>query len=291
MNYDLLAVNKLIDGDVNSLFNGTLRVDSKDTSDAYIIIDTNSKLSLSGVKYQGSDNTNSIKDYEIYVSKDRENWILAKKGAFNLSSENNYTNLVYFDKEGTTGGDQLWTYDDISYVKIVAVNNKAGISGAEIDLIAPPGDNINLTTNNVGILENDYCYTVNVPDEDGNLSGTKEECMSAGSIVFKGEYRGNPAFNVVTLVNALDESIIYSGEQLLFASLTSEGTVDEIADGTFVFAVTAQEYEKMAGQKIRAILYRVDDALSNDGERVTSTSLSTENLPNLSDLGYIVIED
>ena len=55
---------------------------------------------------------------------------MAKSGLFNLSNENDHIK-VYFDKEGTTGGNQVWTYDDVSYVKIVSVNNKSGISGAE----------------------------------------------------------------------------------------------------------------------------------------------------------------
>ena len=46
----------------------------------------------------------------------------------------------------------------------------------------------------------------------------------------------------------------------------------------------------MAGTSVRAVLYRVDDALSLEGQRVTSTSLGIL-LPRVEDLKPIVIEN
>ncbi len=284
MNYDELSVNYLIDGLDSTYFNGVTKINEKDTSLPYIIIELNSRLSLSGIKYKAyiKDSVldeNTINNYEIYVSKDRENWILAKKGTFNLTEDNNYTDLVYFDKEGTTGGDQLWTYNDISYVKIVNTSG-SGISGSEIDLIAPPGDNINLEKSGIGILENDYCYKV-----DGSI---EDSCIEAGMVVFTGTYRGNPAFNAILLVDGTDDQVVYEGEQIFFAKLASDASVQEIASGTWVYAVTQEEYAKMVGKSVRAELYRVDDALTLDGQRLTSTSYKVENLPET--LGYIKLD-
>lgn len=296
MDYEKLSVNKLIDNDEDTSFNGNVRVDSKSKDDAYIILELNSKVAVSGLKYKamkdstGKIDVNTINNYEIYVSSDKENWILAKSGLFNLSNENDHIK-VYFDKEGTTGGNQVWTYDDVSYVKIVSVNNKSGISGAEIDLVSPPNDNIDIDSSNIGVLTQDYCYDVNETDEDGNFTGeTTKACISAGNIIIKGNYTGNPAFNVGLIVDSLDDSIIYDGEQLFFAKLNSEGDVYDVADGTWIYAVTSLEYENMAGTSVRAVLYRVDDALSLEGQRVTSTSLGIL-LPRVEDLKPIVIEN
>ncbi len=296
MDYSKLSVNNLIDEDQNTYFNGNSRINNKTTDDAYLVIELNSKMAISGLKYKamkdndGNLNDNTINKYEIYVSSDKDNWILAKSGEFNLSNENDHI-IVYFDKEGTTGGNQIWTYNDVSYVKIVSVNNKLGISGAEIDLIGPPNDNIDIDSNNVGILTEDYCYDVNETDENGNFTGnTTKACIKSGSIIIKGDYTGNPAFNVGLIVSKNDSNIIYNGEQLFFAKLNSDGDVYEVANGTWIYALDSEEYSKMADTEVRAVLYRVDDALSLEGQRVTSTSLSIL-LPKMEDLKQMVLDN
>jgi len=288
-----LKVNQLIDNHFDTIFNGTVKINEKDKTNPYIIIDLNQKLDVSGIKYQAAiENAklleNTIQKYNIYVSKDRENWVLAKIGTFKLNKDNQYTNTVYFDKEGTTGGDQLWTYSDISYIKIEAIGNK-GISGSEIDIIAPPGDNVEMSKDTIGILENDYHYL----DSNGN-----DAVISKGSVVFKGEYRGHPAFNAMLLVDAnynsstedITESV-FSGENFLFAKLNSNHEVNEIASGYWFYVVTQEQYQLMQGKSIRAELYRVDDALTNEGQRLTSTSLAIYDLPNLEDLPSMQIVD
>ena len=157
MDDEKLSIRNLIDDNNTTIFNGTEKVsklvysnnkivEQVDTSNAYVIINLNTKMPVSGIKYkaaltEGSLMENTITEYNIYVSVDGENWIKAKMGRFNLTAENDYTDLIYFDKVGTTGGDQLWTYNDISYVKVESVGNTKGLSGAELDIIAPPGDN------------------------------------------------------------------------------------------------------------------------------------------------------
>ncbi len=77
--------------------------------DAYVIPHFNRSMALSGIKYTTAVtndvlDTNTIQEYEVYINKDNENWILAKKGPFHLSSSTD-TETVYFDKEGTIGGN------------------------------------------------------------------------------------------------------------------------------------------------------------------------------------------
>ncbi len=279
MDYKALKVNQLIDGNIETVFEGnTLILGDEYKGSPYVIIDMNSNMSIAGLKYV-SGGTHPIQKYEIYVSQDREHWTLAKTGEF-TSGEN----IVYFDKEGTTGGNQLWTYHDIGYVKVVSTSDTSGISGAEIDIIAPPGDNIELSE--VSKLKEDYHYDKTNP----------KAVIPAGSVLFRGNYRGNPAFNVgliadanVNLENGDYSTDVYDGDFFAFASLNSEGNVYEIADGTWMFAMTPEEYEKVVGKDVRAVLFRVNDAETNEGERVTSTSMKTH-LPSYESLTESIIE-
>lgn len=286
MDYSSLTVNQLIDGDDTTFFNGSERIDEKDKTTPYIIIDLNTTIDISGIKYRtiatdGQMLPNTISKFNVYVSQDRVNWTLAKSGSFDLNSANSYTQIVYFDKEGTTGGDQLWTYSDISYVKIEAVGNR-GISGAEIDVIAPPGDNVEMSNDTIGILKDPYKY-INSKNEEVEIA--------AGSVVFKGDYRGNPAFNAMLLVDADNDQIFYEGDNFLFAKLNSNAEVAEIAQGYWFFVVTPEQYESMKGKSIRAELYRVNDAETNEGQRLTSTSMSVSNLPEYAGLPFMEIVD
>ncbi len=290
-----LTVNNLIDGDPNTYFKGTEKISKFvynnnkvnlviDDSNAYVIINLNTKMPLSGIKYQAATENgllmeHTISKYNVYVSKDGSSWTLAKTGTFHLTAENNYTEIVYFDKEGTTGGNQLWTYNDISYVKIESVGNKNGISGAEIDLIAPPGDNVDLSNETIGKLKEPFVY------EEG------KDPIPAGSVVFKGNYRGNPAFNAMLIVDANDENKVYDGENFLFAKLTDQNDVTEIADGIWFYVVDEETYKKMVGTNVRARLYRVNDAVTLEGQRLTSTSLTVTDLPSYDNLPDMEIVD
>ncbi len=302
-----LAVNKLIDGKQETYFNGTEAIrqvvagdtvkestisEKHTTTDkethpdgAYVILSLNNNMSISGIKYQaavvnGELLENTVSKYAVYVSQDKENWVLAKSGTFDLNSDNHYTNIVYFDKEGTTGGNQLYTYHDISYVKIVAEGANA-ISGAELDVIAPPGDNVDFTEETIGVLSNDYYYD----------TADSKKFIPKGSVVIKGEYRGNPAFNAMLIVDANDDTIVYEGENFLFASLNSNHEVYEIASGYWFYTLTKEQYESMAGKSIRAELYRVNDAETNKGQRLTSTSKAVTNLKPYNQLPKMEIVD
>ncbi len=303
MDYKKLTVNNLIDGKANSSFEGVEKIKTlinngdkvsmtTDTNDAYVIISLNDKYALSGIKYQAlvsNDklDVNTISKYKISVSSDKENWIVAREGTFNLTAENDYTDTVYFMKPGTTSESQLWTYNDISYIKIESVGNKNGLSGVEIDVIAPPGDNIDISVTkdipNIGILDKDYTFDTSL-GEDG--------VIKAGSVIIQGEYRGSPSFNVVTITDAYDNNKIYEGYQLLFAEINDDMTVYDVAKGTWMYVMTKDEYEVMQknSKSIRANLYRVNDATTNEGERLTSTSSAINNLQEYDKLQKISIK-
>ncbi len=288
LDYNSLKVNNLIDDNYSTGFNGTSRVQnlnsaavpsmSKDNSDAYVIINLNTKLSLSGIKYtpivkeDGSLDTNTIKKYKIEVSSDKEHWTTARSGEFSFDKN---ASTVYFMKPGTDSETQLYTFDDISYVRITSVGNKTGISGLEFDIIAPPGDNIDIE--NIGKLSEDYCYLTNgCPETDKEENGDVKGIIKKGSVIIQGTYAGSPSFNTVVIEDVSGN--LYKGYQLLFAEVNSDMTVYEVATGTWIYVLPEDVYAEMVGKKIRAYLYRSNDAETFEGSRITSTSLATKEL-------------
>ena len=286
--YDKLSVNNLIDNNKDTFFNGTERIKSltingdkvestTNNTTPYIIINLNAKYAISGIKYQAIENNpNTITKYKISVSKDKVNWTTAKEGTFNLT---NNEEIVYFMRPGTTSEKQLYTFDDISYVKIEAIGN-TGISGKEIDIIAPPGDNIDIDS--IGKLSEDYIY-----DKEKNSK------IEKGSVIIKGTYRGEPAFNIITITDSLDDKKRFNGYELIFAELNEDKSVYEVASGTWMYVLTKEEYEELLGStnSIRANLYRVNDANTNEDARLTSTSFKYNNLVDYNNLNDIEIKE
>ncbi|WP_066676279.1 M60 family metallopeptidase [Clostridium septicum] len=275
------SIEKIKDYDNSTIYKGL-----KETNEnPYLIVELEEMQNIVGFKYtagveEGKLSEDTIKDYEVYVSKDKETWTLANKGQLNVSVDKP-EEVIYFNKEGSSGGKQLWAYDT-AYVKIVAPRAK-GISMAELDIIAPPGDNIDLKNNGIGKLSEDFVYGKN-----------PEDLIPKGSIVFTGEYRGNPVFNAI-LLRDRDNNVL-SGEQLLFAEIPENGDLGEISSGTWIFFITPENYKEI-GQlpnDIRAELYRVNDAETSEGQRLVSDTLYVdipEELPEMSIDGGIIPEN
>ena len=235
------AINKIKDNKNNTIFKG----DRTNNQEPYVIVNLNEVQNIVGLRYtagieDGALSNNTISNYQVFVSKDKENWTLANSGKFDLSVDKN-SETIYFNEEDSTGGKQLWSYE-ASYVKIVAPK-ASGISIAELDIIAPPGDNVDLKESGVGTLSEDFIYGKN-----------EGEVIPKGSIVFTGEYRGNPAFNAVLLRDKKDNVI--EGEQILLAEVPENGHLGEISSGTWIFYLTPDKLNTLP-KEIRAELYRV----------------------------------
>ncbi len=319
MDYSKLNVNKLIDGDPNTGFDGIVKIKSlshngdkvsltTDKGNAYVIINLNNSMSVSGIKYtalvrDGELVENTIRKYKVYVSATGEDksWVLARSGEFKVTKDNP-KETIYFMGQGTDSESQLWTYDGVGYIKIESDGNTSGLSGAEIDVIAPPGDNVEISTTtddgqSIGVLKEDYCYlkdgcTEDEKDKDGKVIG-KKGLIKAGSVVFKGTYAGSPSFNVITIANANDASKMYDGYQVIFAEINSDMTVYEVAEGTWLYVMSKEQYEAMVAveKTIRVYMYRVNNSETNEGQRLTSTSRTINNLPSYENLKQMIITD
>ena len=255
----------------------------------YIILDTTELNTLVGIKYTAPTEEkglifkkseivdSALKKFKIEVSKDGNEWTTVKtfdKEPLSLSGENPSA-TIYFDAEGVTGGTQLASYN-VRYVKITALGTKQ-ISAAELELITPPGDNIEIGVavdninyeNGIGLLKEDYAYQLDNPDTEEN----EFRKIPKGSVIITGEYRGNPAFNVPLVLNQNEEHIADKYNGLLFAQIPDNGDLKEISEGNWVYWVEPEylDHFMKENKEIFAELYRTDTAdASEGGQRLVS---------------------
>ena len=261
--------------------------------DPYVLIDTNEVKSLAGIKYTAPTTTTklfkksktskqAINNYKIEVSKNGNDWTTVKNGSFKLDP-NNPTETIYFDKQGVEGGNQLNVYN-ARFVKLTAVG-ATNISIAELDLISPPGDNIEIGVaedninykNGLGILKEDFIYQ---PD-DKNTPENEEKKIPKGSVIITGEYRGNPAFNVPLVLNEKEENIADKYNGILMAEIPNNGNLEEISEGNWVYWVEPEYANQfMENKEIFAELYRTDTADAQEGgQRLVSDTFKID-VPN-----------
>lgn len=245
------------------------RIYNEDYKDSYIgtadktpevVISFNEMIAAAGMKITApKDCSNAVKKYEIYLSQNNADWTLAKSGT--LSYDDKGTAFIYFSKENDSW---MYTYD-ASYLKLVVKGQKtAEIS--EIDILGPAGDNVELVDDGIGILKSDYVYDETAADGK----------IPQGSFIVTGEYKGNPAYNAVKLYD--ETGNIIEGSQVIFAEVPEKGELGEISSGTWIYYIEPDDLENMIQSggipvSVRAELYRVDDAHTNEGERLVSDTL------------------
>lgn len=247
------AIGKIYNDDYSDSYTGT------SAGNPELVIHFQETLAAAGMKITAPvGSADAVKQYEVYVSSDGIEWTLAKSGSLSYDKG---TALVYFSKENDTW---MYTYD-ASFLKfVVKGQKKAEIS--EIDILGPAGDNVDLPEQGIGILKSDYHYDKS--SDHGKIP--------AGSLIFTGEYKGNPAYNAVKLYNEKGE--IVEGTQLIFAEVPDKGELGEISSGTWIYYIEPQDLETLVSMgnvpvSVRAELYRVDDAHTNEGERLVSDTL------------------
>ncbi len=256
------AAQQMIDGSDSTTFAGTAA-----NGDPYIILKLNRSTEVTALRYRHTGQGQSITDYRIEVSRNGESYTKVKEGTFGLKDG---SQTVYFEN-----GEDPWvcTYD-ASYVKLTAVGQKGKeLSITELDLYGPSGDNVEfLSAANgqagIGLLEEDYSY-----DTKTNAKIPK------GSIVFTGTYKGNPAYNVVVLYD--EQGRIVGGEneageliaqQVILAPDPGDAQLGEVSEGTWIYWIEPGSGVSKADlpAKVRAELYRVDNAMTNEGQRLVS---------------------
>ncbi len=238
------AISSIANNDDTDDYTGTIT-----NGKGEITISLGEVTSLVALKYTAGTGT-PISSYEIQISKDNVTWETVKTGTFELDSNKKQT--VYFNKEGDSW---LYTYD-AAYVKL-KITSGTSVSIAEIDLLGQTGDNVELVENGIGKLKADYKY-----------GDQAEDFIPAGSVVFTGTYKGNPAYNALKLWD--ENNKLIEGVQIIFADVPAQGELGEIADGIWIYYIKPEDIPATLPKTIRAELYRVDDAHTNEGERLVS---------------------
>lgn len=241
---------------------------------AEIVLNFNKTLTVTGFKYTGLTGA-SGSGYEIYVQAEN-GWIKAAEGTIGQES-----GTVYFASQDQAYNSKGYvsTYA-AGGVKFVLKNQTGGqISVTELDVLGVTGDNVDFRkvtegvgtgTSLIGTLSADYVY-----DNKGNK-------IPKGSIVFMGAYKGSWAYNAVVLydqdgnvVGGKDEEGNLAADSIFLAPDPTETTdITETSDGTWIYWIDPKYTVDLSRiQKVRAELYRVNNAKTNEGERLVSDSL------------------
>ena len=331
--------------------NTSTAYEPKVTSDnAEIVLSFNQTLTVSGFKYTPVDAESSIKGYKIFV-KDAQTteWVLTANGTF----KGNESQTVYF---ANSDKEYVSTYSATALKVVLLGQNNQNVSIAELDVLAPTGDNVDFRRADeggavvIGILGEDYKYAETTPEttanettttstddstanetttstddstvnettttstdnskanetttstddstanetttsiDDSKAEETKTEetkhpyTIPKGSLVFTGSYKGNPAYNVVLLydekgniVGGTDKEGNILADQIILADVPEEGDITNVSNGTWIYWIEPENLENMKlPEKVRVELYRVNDAQTNEGQRLVSDSLFQE---------------
>lgn len=264
---------KAIDMDSSTVYEPAVT----DSGNAEILLEFNRTLVVSGFKYTAGTGT-SMGSCEIQVCQDGQ-WISVAEETVTGG------NTIYF-----ANADKAYisTYAATAVKVIIKGQNGMKLSIAELDVLGVTGDNVDfrrtsddMNTAVIGKLAADYQY--------GEAS---EDFIPEGSLIFTGSYKGNPAYNVVLLydqdgniVGGVDAEGNLQAQQIILADVPAEGNLANVSDGTWIYWIEPGQLAEMnMPVKVRAELYRVNDALTNEGQRLVSDSLFEtlpDTLPNI----------
>ncbi|MDE7299443.1 MAG: fibronectin type III domain-containing protein [Lachnospiraceae bacterium] len=255
-----LEREKLIDGNTATVYTATAG------ADAEITLEFGKELTVTGFKYTAGASAPSG-SYEIQLLSG-DTWTTAAKGSFGTET----TAVIAFANE-----DQKYvsTFRASALRLILSGMSGSTVSIAELDVLGVTGDNVDFRrtddgTAAIGRLTADYQYGENADD-----------VIPEGSIIFTGAYKGSPAYNVVVLydqdgniVGGADADGILRSHQIILADVPAEGNIANTSDGVWIYWLEPDDPNALAGiTKVRAELYRVNNALTNEGQRLVSDSL------------------
>lgn len=294
------SINRIKDNDKATVYNATKATNHNGqiiSGDPYVTIEMDQVKSVVGLKYTPgttskkfswknlfSRNTattyDPISKYEVYVSEDGTNWTKAHSGTFDTTKEN----TIYFNENGTNDNTQLWSFQ-AKYVKLVA-KGATSISIAELDILGPQGDNIE-----IGMDNNDQVYKNGIGKLKSAYEYAPGQSIPAGSILVMGEYKGDPAFNVPLVLNEKNENFALKSQAILLANLPADAELGEVAEGSWIYWITPEQQNEagnIEGTKVKAELYRynkLDSQGAPVGQRLVSDTflydIDINNLPTI----------
>lgn len=261
-------VKSAIDGDKATSFSGTVS-----GADARVTIDFNEQNTVVGMQYIPAANQTPISAYEVQTSTTGADgdWKTVASGTFAFDGDGAAT--VYFER----GDDQYLYGHEAGYLRLIAKGQTSAAIG-EISVFGPEGDDAEFLANGIGILDK---------NEKLGLSDATQEpiTMPAGSLVFVGTYTGNPAYNALLLFDQ-DGNIVggtaadgtLNAKEVVFAPpVAADAKLGDVKTGFWVYYIEPQYVTNDMLSKLKSVkaeLYRVDNALTLEGQRLVADTLS-----------------
>lgn len=236
---------------------------------AEIVLDFHRTLTVSGLKYASGEKQPSG-NYEIQVCQPDAGWVSVADGSFVQGDGE----TIYFNNADKA---YVSTYEATAVKLSLKASAGQELSFAELDVLGVTGDNVEFVevdgTPAIGRLAKDYVYGENEAD-----------VIPSGSIVFTGSYKGNPAYNVLVLYDAdgnivggLDAEGNLMAQQIILADVPETGDITDVSDGRWIYWIEPSQQEGwQPPTRVRAELYRVNNALTNEGQRLVSDTLYTD---------------
>lgn len=256
----------------------TVAADGAPAGTPYVLVDMKRVNEVASVRYTPGEGT-AIGKYAIETSVNGINFTQVAEGAFNVNDEG-YADVFFAGKNDQGSATNWICTENARYVRITAVD-QAGreLAIKELSIFGPSGDNIDFTAvegqedvKAIGTLAEDFSL--------GQNEAGEEQKIPAGSIIFTGAVKGNPAYNVVVLYDQagtivggstmVDGEEILNAEQVLLAEVPDGALIGDTADGRWVYWIAP---DADLPQQVRAELYRVNDAHTNEGQRLVADTV------------------
>lgn len=256
----------------------TVPVDGAAAGTPYVLVDMKRVNEVASVRYTPGEG-NAIGKYVVETSVNGISFTQVAEGTFSVDGEGSAD--VFFAGKNEEGSATNWICTESArYVRITAPD-QAGkeLAIKEFSIFGPSGDNIDFTAvegqedvKAIGTLAEDFSL--------GQNEAGEEQKIPAGSIIFTGAVKGNPAYNVVVLYDqagtivggstVVEGEEILNAEQVLLAEVPEGSLIGDTADGRWVYWIAP---DADLPQKVRAELYRVNDAYTSEGQRLVADTV------------------
>ena len=238
---------------------------------AEIVVEFNRNYTVSGFRYTAVAGIPGD-SYEVQVRSGGV-WFKAAEGSFGQGASDSGT--VHFFN---SAGDYVTAYEADALKLILKAAGGKQVSIGELDVLGVTGDNVEFD------YTDDNKPVIGTLGEAFQYGQSTDDVIPAGSVVFTGTFKGNSAYNVVILydqagniVGGTDAAGSLKAQQILLQNVPVEGDIPNVYQGTWIYWIEpGQQVDLTALEMVRAELYRVDNAQTNQGQRLVSDSLFAE---------------